>query len=342
MLLIKILYDIWEYIGILGVALGIVLLFLPLSNTTGRGPRSWEERGFIAVLRILLILFLCASGCVHVRFAKIPNITGKSVDEGRQLLIAEKLELSFSGDPPVSPEPDSVISGQFPAPGELLLKGGSVQAEWEPPPGFEDTVQNEPAPDPDPDPDPDPAPEPAPVSPPPDPVVPGITAPDSGGDAEEAAEASGVPLADVARLREEKVYQEKSAITNRKSEWTDCVRFGSKSFSADGNAVLVAACDQKYGKFTAEFSPLEDFDVSEAVILSIYGVGGGQELFREEYPIGWDTMPFCVELDVSGVDNLWIQKTGDYGLDKIMGQFINDHRGMGVLMREAFLYPAEP
>lgn len=154
----------------------------------------------------------------------------------------------------------------------------------------------------------------------------------------EKPEPASISLSDVVWLEEENIHKDISATTMRGEQWSDCIGFGSSNINSDGTAVILAVCDQKYRKFTAEIAPQEDFDKSEEVTLYIYGVCNDEQTFREEYQINRFTKPFEVEIDISGIEDLYFWKAGEYNQGRIAGQFINDYSGMGVLMREATLY----
>ena len=265
-------------------------------------------------------------------------------------------DLSLSVDSNSLPGKSCTIKSQSPDPGDFLLKGGRIEIKYEEkilPPEGEDHKEDGPPPEsgleenaapPESAPDPEPAPtapaDGAGVS------VPDGSAPGSDEDAgsdgseqEEEPEPSNVPLSDVAWLAEENIHEDESATTMREETWTDCIRFGSSNLNSDGNSTIVAACDQEYSKFTAEVSPQKGFDSSETVKLYIYGVTNDDVVFAEDYTVKYSTKPFEIELDISGVDELYLQKIGNYNMGKIAGQFINGYTGMGVLMRDATLYP---
>lgn len=148
-----------------------------------------------------------------------------------------------------------------------------------------------------------------------------------------------VPLTDVSVtwLQEENVYKETSQKTVRE-DWGECIRFGSSNLNADGDAYIIVACDQKYSKFTAEIAPQEGFDTSDHVVLIVYGVRGDEQISKEEYSIDLMSRNTEVEIDITGADELYIVKDGDYNMGKIAGQYINGYTGMGVLMRNAVLH----
>lgn len=50
------------------------------------------------------------------------------------------------------------------------------------------------------------------------------------------------------------------------------------------------------------------------------------------------TVNTAVELDITGADELYIVKDGNYNQARIAGQYINGYTGMGVLMRNAALH----
>ncbi len=152
-------------------------------------------------------------------------------------------------------------------------------------------------------------------------------------------ETSSLSLTDdsVVWLQQENVYKETSQKTVRE-EWSDCIRFGSSNLNADGDACIIVACDQKYNKFTAEIAPQEGFDKTDKVTLYVYGVHDGTNIFNEPYLIDFMTKNTEIELDITGVDELYFFKNGDYNQAKIAGQYINGYTGMGVLMRNATLY----
>lgn len=149
-----------------------------------------------------------------------------------------------------------------------------------------------------------------------------------------------VALEDVAWLEEKKIFSGDTATTTRGETWSNCIRFGSSNLNADEDSYLVAVCDQKYSKFTAKIAPQKGFDHSEIVTLYIYGVCSDNDelIFREEYQISNSTKPFEVELDITGVDDLYFYKDGDYSTARAAGQFLNGYTGMGVLMSDAVLY----
>lgn len=151
-------------------------------------------------------------------------------------------------------------------------------------------------------------------------------------------EINTVSIRDVAWLDDEKIYKDDYATTMRGEEWTDCIRFGSSNINSDGTSVLRVVCDQKYNKFTAEIAPQEGFDKTESVTLYIYGGTDDQQTFKDEFPIDYSTKPFKVEYDLSNTDELYFWKSGNYNQGRIAGQYINGYTGMGVLMRDAYLY----
>ena len=121
-------------------------------------------------------------------------------------------------------------------------------------------------------------------------------------------------------------------------QWSDCIRLGNSNFNLDGCAYIIAACNQKYSKFTAEIAPQKGFDRSEEITLYIYGVCDEEQIFIEEYHIDNMTKNISVEFDISGVDELYISKVGDYSMGRKAGQYINEYSGMGVLMNNAILH----
>lgn len=153
----------------------------------------------------------------------------------------------------------------------------------------------------------------------------------------EEPEPSNVSLADVAWLQDKKAYVSEALTTTRGETWYDCIQFGSSNLNADGNAYIIAACDQKYSTFSAEIVPQEGFDETESITLYIYGTSGNEQIFLEEYSIDCMSKAFEVEFDISNVDELYISKVGNYGADRIAGQYINGYTGMGILMRNAIL-----
>lgn len=158
---------------------------------------------------------------------------------------------------------------------------------------------------------------------------------------EDDGEESGsnvVSLSDVAWLQEEKMNKNISSKTMRGEQWTDCIGFGSSNINADGNAYIIAACDQKYTRFTAEIAPQEGFDKSEKITLIIYGGCNDEQIFKEEYQIDCMTDSFEIDLDISNAEELYFVKIGNYNQGRIAGQYINGYSGMGVLMRDAVLY----
>lgn len=157
------------------------------------------------------------------------------------------------------------------------------------------------------------------------------------GDLEEP-EATKVSLKDVAWLEDDNIRKNISATTMRGEYWDDCIGFGSSNINADSNAAIIAACDQKYSRFTAEIAPQEGFDTSEKVTLYIYGGCDDKQTFIKEYEIDFMTETFSVDLDISGSKELYIMKSGNYNQGRIAGQFINGYTGMGVLIHNATLY----
>lgn len=149
-----------------------------------------------------------------------------------------------------------------------------------------------------------------------------------------------VALEDVAWLEEEKIYSGDTATTTRGETWSNCIRFGSSNLNADGDSYIVAVCDQKYSKFTAKIAPQKGFDHSEVVTLYIYGVcsDNDEPIFQEEYQISNSTKSFEVEFDITGVDDLYFYKDGNYSTARIAGQYLNGYTGMGVLMSDAVLH----
>ena len=143
---------------------------------------------------------------------------------------------------------------------------------------------------------------------------------------------------DVVWLQQENVYIETSQNTVREKDWSDCIRFGSSNLNADSDAYIIVACDQKYSKFTAEIAPQEGFDNSDSVVLIVYGVRDGEQISKEEYEIDAMSKNKEVELDITGADELYLYKDGDYSQAKIAGQYINGYTGMGLLMRNATLH----
>lgn len=152
-------------------------------------------------------------------------------------------------------------------------------------------------------------------------------------------DSNGVLLTDesVAWIREKNVHKETSQKTVRE-DWGECIRFGSSDLNADSVASIIVACDQKYSKFTAEIAPQEGFDTSDNVVLIVYGVCGDEQISKEEYSIDLMSRNTEIELDITGADELYIIKDGDYNMGKIAGQYINGYTGMGVLMRNATLH----
>ncbi len=169
--------------------------------------------------------------------------------------------------------------------------------------------------------------------------------PDMKSDRQESADTTEEPKPDaislmddsVVWLQEEKVYRETAQKTVRE-DWDDCIRFGSSNLNADGDANIIVACDQKYSKFTAEIAPQEGFDKSEEVIVYVYAARDGKQISKEEYRINLMTVNTAVELDITGADELYIVKDGNYNQARIAGQYINGYTGMGVLMRNAVLH----
>lgn len=149
-----------------------------------------------------------------------------------------------------------------------------------------------------------------------------------------------VALEDVAWLEEEKIYSDDTATTTRGETWSNCIRFGSSNLNADGDSYIVVVCDQKYSKFTAKIAPQKGFDHSDVVTLYIYGVCSDNDelIFREEYQISNSTKSFEVEIDITGVDDLYFYKDGEYGTAKIAGQYLNGYTGMAILMSDAVLH----
>lgn len=152
-------------------------------------------------------------------------------------------------------------------------------------------------------------------------------------------ELDGISLTDdtVVWLQEENVYRETDQKTVRE-DWDECIRFGSSNLNADGDAYVIVACDQKYSKFTAEIAPQKGFDKSEEVIIYIYATRDGKQISKEEYYVNLMTVNTAVELDITGADELYIVKDGNYDLSRIAGQYLNGYTGMGVLMRNAALH----
>lgn len=142
----------------------------------------------------------------------------------------------------------------------------------------------------------------------------------------------------VAWLKCEKVYKDESEITMRGQQWNNCIRFGSSNLNADGCSIIIAACDQKYSKFTAQIAPQEGFDTSEMVTVYVYGMCDDEQVFMEEYQIDYMTKNITIDINISGIDELYIEKVGDYNMARVAGQFINGYTGMGVLMRDATLH----
>lgn len=158
----------------------------------------------------------------------------------------------------------------------------------------------------------------------------------------DALEISCVPLRDVFWLDEIKIHKDVSALTTRGAEWTDCIGFGSSNLNADGNAAIRAVCDCEYSRFTAEIAPQDGFDATEEITFYIYGTAyeGTEEkqIFKETYYISRSTKPIEIDIDISGADNLYLTKTGDYSQARIAGQYINGYSGMGIIMRDAMLH----
>lgn len=152
-------------------------------------------------------------------------------------------------------------------------------------------------------------------------------------------EPDSIPLTDddVVWLQNENVYIEASQKTVRE-DWSDCIRFGSSNLNADSDAYIIVACDRKYSRFTAEIAPQEGFDESDGVVLIVYGVRDDVQISKEEYSVDFMTKNTEIELDIAGVDELYIYKDGDYSQAKRGGQYINGYTGMGVLMRNAVLH----
>lgn len=151
-------------------------------------------------------------------------------------------------------------------------------------------------------------------------------------------ESTEISLSDVAWLEEDNIRKNILATTMRGEPWDNCIGFGSSNINADSDAAIIAACDQKYSRFTAEIAPQEGFDKSEKVKLYIYGACDGEQTFIEEYTIDFMTETFSVDLDISGAKELYIMKSGNYNQGRIAGQFINGYSGMGVLVHNATLY----
>lgn len=154
----------------------------------------------------------------------------------------------------------------------------------------------------------------------------------------EEAKSTDVSLSDVVWLQSEKAYKSESATTMRGELWDNCIQLGSNNLNADGNAIIVAVCDQKYSQFTAEISPQEGFDTSEEVTIYIYGMYNDEQIFLETYQIDYMTKNISINIDISGIDDLRIEKVGDYNMARIAGQYINGYTGMGVLIRDATLH----
>lgn len=157
------------------------------------------------------------------------------------------------------------------------------------------------------------------------------------GDLEEI-ESTEMSLGNVPWLKKDNINKNMSATTMRGEVWDNCIGLGSSNINADSNAAIIAACDQKYSRFTAEIAPQEGFDESENVTLYIYGGCDDEQTFVEKYTIDFMTETFLVDLDISGAKELYIIKSGNYNQGRIAGQFINGYTGMGVLIHNATLY----
>lgn len=142
----------------------------------------------------------------------------------------------------------------------------------------------------------------------------------------EENESTDVTLSDVAWIQSEKAYKGETATTMRGEQWSNCIILGSSNINEDGCAIIIAACDQKYSKFTAEIAPQEGFDNSEEVTVYIYGVCNSEQTFVEEYQIDCMTKNILIDIDITGIDELYIEKVGDYNMAMIGGQFINGKR----------------
>lgn len=126
--------------------------------------------------------------------------------------------------------------------------------------------------------------------------------------------------------------------TTSDEDWSDCIGFGSNNLNADSNADIVILCEQKYNKFTAEIAPQKMFDSSREVTLYFYKVEEGKEIIIDSYEINSMTEPQDIIVELSDVKILRIEKKGDYSPSIYAGQYINDYRGMCVLMRDATLH----
>lgn len=151
-----------------------------------------------------------------------------------------------------------------------------------------------------------------------------------------------VALEDVAWVEQHNIHIDDTATTTRGEAWSNCIRFGSSDLNKDGDSCILAACDQKYKSFTAKIAPQQGFDHSEPVTLHIYGTcienqDDEELIFQKKYQINNITKSFEVEFDITGVDNLYLVKDGDYSPARYAGQYINGYTGMGVLMCDAVL-----
>lgn len=153
------------------------------------------------------------------------------------------------------------------------------------------------------------------------------------------SEPSEISLRDVYWIEDEKIFIERTATTSRGKKWTNCVCFGTNNLNSDGESLIIAACDREYSRFTAEIAPEEGFDKTDAVTFYILGKDEDGTMFQESYEINAMTSPIEIDIDISGVVDLYLKKEGDYSTSKYAGQFINGYTGMCVLMRNATLYP---
>ena len=152
-----------------------------------------------------------------------------------------------------------------------------------------------------------------------------------------------VALEDVAWVEQHNIHIDGTATTTRGEAWSNCIRFGSSDLNNDGDSYILAACDQKYKSFTAKIAPQQGFDHSEPVTLHIYGTcidnqDDKELIFQKKYQINNITKSFEVEFDITGVDNLYLVKDGDYSPARYAGQYINGYTGMGVLICDAVLH----
>ena len=120
--LLQFLYQSWQWITAISTAVGLIAIIISFSKKI---MIKTAQKTILKVLTALCVVFIVLSLIIGNSFSSIPDLTGKTIKEAKEILNTNNLELTISPNE-VNSNDDTIIIGQSDNGKKLILKGSTI------------------------------------------------------------------------------------------------------------------------------------------------------------------------------------------------------------------------